>query len=334
MSLDLPNLYEQLSTPCLIEPQEKLKEDIELIDKLLEGRASLSEAPDSTQARDDPASTQEPEPTDTTSGGPKKSSKSGIRKYFTPGVAFLGLATAGIYFGLQWRLSAEANELSLRESCRSHPNNTFLQTLEACKIARLEGDFEISRRSMLPSDPFRVDSLTVAKLVSTLVCIAVLFIRLGAVPSLTGLYSSRFSFSAPHLDAFMPVLILCSYLVSVIWLALSAGIIYKLVTFITVLATFDVYVCFALSQEPSITTKVEQGRLLAANFIIEITSIMLAILLSGRALGRSNYGDAMALAWLAGLGYEIVVSLLLVSREWQKKRLALKRTKNEIKFIR
>jgi hypothetical protein len=45
-----------------------------------------------------------------------------LKKCFNPlSLAILALITAGIYFALQYELSVEANNLALRESCRSHP---------------------------------------------------------------------------------------------------------------------------------------------------------------------------------------------------------------------
>jgi len=74
------------------------------------------------------------------------------KKCFSPlGLALLALVTTTLYFVLQYDLSVEANRLTLRESCRSHPNDSYLQTLAICQDARLEGDVDSNLRSPVVS---------------------------------------------------------------------------------------------------------------------------------------------------------------------------------------
>ncbi|KAF8847645.1 hypothetical protein BDZ45DRAFT_681752 [Acephala macrosclerotiorum] len=67
-------------------------------------------------------------------------------------LTILGLLTAVIYFVLPYLAAVKANklaqlvnELSQLESCRSHPNDAYLQSLDVCKSAHEEGDFDASR---------------------------------------------------------------------------------------------------------------------------------------------------------------------------------------------
>lgn len=92
-----------------------------------------------------------------------------LKKCVSPlGLTMLALVTSVVYFALQYELSAKANNLALRESCRSHPvrfhlsrnklqqltnyqNDTYLQSLAICQDASYKGDVDMSRRSLANS---------------------------------------------------------------------------------------------------------------------------------------------------------------------------------------
>ncbi|KAF8849246.1 hypothetical protein BDZ45DRAFT_240023 [Acephala macrosclerotiorum] len=121
-----------------------MKANIAAIDQLLEQRNQVPPTPPSTIPDPDPIS-----------ATLKSSKEKGKPFTVTSIVAILGVVTAALYFGFQYKLTAEANELTLRESCRSHPNNTFLQGQKTCQTARLESDVEITQRSII-SLPFHI----------------------------------------------------------------------------------------------------------------------------------------------------------------------------------
>lgn len=78
-------------------------------------------SPPQTESQEGISAAMEDVPEVSTSSGPNLISAA-FKKCISPmGLAVLTLVTAGIYFALQYGLSAEANRLSLRESCRSHP---------------------------------------------------------------------------------------------------------------------------------------------------------------------------------------------------------------------
>ncbi|CZR68634.1 uncharacterized protein PAC_18533 [Phialocephala subalpina] len=72
--------------------------------------------------------------------------------------AVIAIIVSVILFGLQYQQSNKLAllqiTLSIQESCRTHPNDSYLQSLPTCQEARLRDDIDFQKRSLRPPPLF------------------------------------------------------------------------------------------------------------------------------------------------------------------------------------